>query len=55
MIINILNYENITKVLDVGYSDHLAQTLHIKLDHPKTVLIIMRKRQATEKITKELK
>jgi hypothetical protein len=55
MIINNLNYENITEVLDVGYSDHLAQTLHIKLDHPKTVLVIIRKRQVTEKITEELK
>jgi hypothetical protein len=30
MIINNLNYENIAESLDVGYSDHLAQILHIK-------------------------
>jgi hypothetical protein len=39
----------------VGYSDQLAQTLHIKLDNPKTVLVIMRKRQVTEMIIEELK
>jgi hypothetical protein len=55
MIINNLNYEHITEVLDVGYSDHLAQILRIKLDNPKTVLVIARKRQVTEKIIEELK
>jgi hypothetical protein len=30
MIINNLNYENTKEVLDVGYSDYLAQILHIK-------------------------
>ena len=50
MIINNLNYENITEVLDVGYSDHLAQILHIKLDNPRTVLANVRKRQVAEKI-----
>ena len=55
MIINNLNYGNITKVLDVGYSDHLAQILHVKLDNPKTVLVILRKRQITENMIEELK
>jgi hypothetical protein len=35
MIINNLNYENTTEVLDLGYSDHLAQILHRKADNPK--------------------
>jgi hypothetical protein len=39
----------------VGYSDHLAQILHIKWDNPETVLVIVRKRQVTEKIIEELK
>jgi len=53
--INNLSYENITEVSDVDYSDHLAQILHIKSDNPKTVLVIVRKRQVTEKIIEELK
>jgi hypothetical protein len=53
MIINNLNYENIT-VLDVGYSVHLTQILHTKLDNPRTVLANVRKRQVTEKIIEEI-
>jgi len=49
MIINSLYYDNITEVLDLGYSDHLAQILHIKTDNPKPRPVIVRKRQFTEK------
>jgi len=49
MIINSLYYDNITEVLDLGYSDHLAQILHIKTDNPKSRSVIVRKRQFTEK------
>jgi hypothetical protein len=38
----------------VCYSDHLAQTLHTKLDNPETVLVTVRKRQVTEKIIEEI-
>jgi hypothetical protein len=34
MIINNLNSENSTEILDLGYLDHLAQILHIKVDEP---------------------
>jgi len=44
-----------TEVLNLGYSDHSASILHIKLENPETVLVIMRKRQVTEKIIEELK
>jgi len=39
----------------VGYSDHLAQILYIKLDNPETVLATVRKRQVIEKTIEELK
>jgi hypothetical protein len=44
-IINNLNYENTTEVLDLRYSDHLGQILHRKADNPKTGPVIVRKRQ----------
>ena len=49
MIINSLYYDNITDVLDLGYSDHLAQILHIKTDNLKPKPVTVRKRQVTEK------
>jgi hypothetical protein len=49
VIINSLYYDNTTEVLDLGYSDHLAQILHIKTDNPKPRPVIVRKRQFTEK------
>ena len=49
MIINSLYYDNITEVWDLGYSDHIAQILHIKTDNPKPRPVIVRKRQFTEK------
>jgi hypothetical protein len=49
MIINSLYYDNTTEVLDLGYSDHLAQILHIKTDNQKPRPVIVRKRQFTEK------
>jgi hypothetical protein len=49
MMINSLYYDNTTEVLDFGYSDHLAQILHIKTNNPKPKPVIVRKRQFTEK------
>jgi hypothetical protein len=49
MIINRLYYDNTPEVLDLGYSDHLAQILHIKTVNPKPKPVIVRKRQFTEK------
>jgi len=49
MIINNSYYDNTTEILDLGYSDHLAQILHIKTDNPKPRPVIVRKRQFTEK------
>jgi len=37
------------KLPTAGYSDHLAQILHIKTDNPKPRPVIVRKRQFTEK------
>jgi hypothetical protein len=48
--INSLNYENTTEVLDLWYSDHLIQILHRKSDNPKTGPIIVRKRQLQRRI-----
>jgi hypothetical protein len=39
----------------LGYSGHLAQILHIKLENPKTVPVIVRKREVTENIIEEFK
>jgi hypothetical protein len=36
MIIDKLHCKNSTEVLDLGYSDHFAQMLHIKVNRPKT-------------------
>ncbi|PNF17939.1 hypothetical protein B7P43_G18419 [Cryptotermes secundus] len=36
MITDKVYYKNLTEVLDLGYSNHLAQILHIKVNKPKT-------------------
>jgi hypothetical protein len=55
MIINNLKFENLTHVLDLGYSDHLAQILYIKVNNLKTGLVIKKKRHFTNKSTEEFK
>jgi hypothetical protein len=42
-------------VLDLGYSDHLAQILHINVDRHKRGLVKTRKRQFTKENIKEFK
>jgi len=45
MTINSLNYENTTEVLDLRYSDHLAEIVHRKADNPQTGPTTVTKRQ----------
>jgi hypothetical protein len=53
--INNLNCENATEVLDLGNSGNLEEILHINIDNPKTRPVIVRKKQFTEKSVQEFK
>jgi hypothetical protein len=55
MIINNLKFEYLTEVLDLGYSDQLAQILYIKVSNLKTGPVIKKKRHFANKSIEEFK
>jgi hypothetical protein len=53
IITNKQNYEISATVLDLGYSDHQAQILHINVNEPKRGPVKVRKRQFIEESIEE--
>jgi hypothetical protein len=55
MIINHLKFEYLTEVLNLGYSDHVAQILYIKVNNLETGPVIKKKSHFTNKSIEEFK
>jgi hypothetical protein len=53
MITDKLYYKSLTEVIDLGYSDHFAQILHIKVKKPKTGRRKIKTRQVSSRNTEE--
>jgi hypothetical protein len=52
-ITNNLNFEKQTVMYDLGYSDHLAQTIYVKVDKPVVSPTAIKRRQFTDNTMEE--